>query len=228
MPSVLRDATIQPIPKGSKDPSLSANYNGIVLASSLGKVLEWSILTTLSQYLITSNLQIGFKPGFSTTLCTGALKPVINRYLNKSSKVYACLIDASKAFDTVDYSILFQKLLDRRMPKPIIRLLVHWYKTQKLWVQWSGRASDYFMVSTGVRQGGLLSPILCTIYLDGLLESLRAGGLGYYWEDYFSGALCYGDDLTVLAPSPDALRKMLALCEEYAQSHSIQFNPSKT
>ena len=73
MPSVLRDATIQPIPKGSKDPSLSANYNGIVLASSLGKVLEWSILTTLSQYLITSNLQIGFKPGFSTTLCTDCL-----------------------------------------------------------------------------------------------------------------------------------------------------------
>ena len=228
MPSVLRDATIQPIPKGSKDPSLSANYRGIALASSLSKVLEWSILTTWSQCLIISDLQFGFKPGFSTTLCTGALKAVINRYLNKSSKVYACLIDASKAFDTVDHSILFQKLLDRRMPKPLVRLLLHWYKTQKLRVQWSGRASDYFQVSNGVRQGSVLSPILFTIYLDGLLESLRASGLGCYWEDYFSGALCYADDLTILAPSPDALRKMLALCEEYAQSHCIQFNPSKT
>ena len=94
MPSVLRDATIQPIPKGSKDPSLSANYRGIALASSLSKVPEWSILTTWSQYLITSDLQFGFKPGFSTTLCTGALKAVINRYLNKGSKVYACLINA--------------------------------------------------------------------------------------------------------------------------------------
>ena len=52
------------------------------------------------------------------------MKTVINRYLNKGSKVYACLIDASKAFDTVDHCILFQKLLERRMPKPIVRLLM--------------------------------------------------------------------------------------------------------
>ena len=46
MPTALRDATIQPIPKGSKDSSLSANISGIALASSLSKVLEWSILIT--------------------------------------------------------------------------------------------------------------------------------------------------------------------------------------
>ena len=44
MPAAFRDATIQPIPKGSKDPSVSPNYRGIALASSLSKVLEWSIL----------------------------------------------------------------------------------------------------------------------------------------------------------------------------------------
>ena len=50
----------------------------------------------------------------------------------------------------------------------------------------------------------------------------------YYWEDHFSGALCYADDLTILAPCPDALRKMLAHCEEFAESHGIRFNASKT
>ena len=44
----------------------------------------------------------------------------------------------------------------------------------------------------------------------------------------FSGALCYADDLTILAPSPDALRKMLTTCEEFAQTHGIVFNASKT
>ena len=42
------------------------------------------------------------------------------------------------------------------------------------------------------------------------------------------GLFCYADDLTILAPSPDALRKMLALCEQYAQAHGIQFNADKT
>ena len=228
MPTALRDATIQPIPKGSKDPSHSANYRGIALASSLSKVLEWSILITWNEFFITSDLQFGFKSGFSTTLCTGVMKSVINRYLNKGSKVYACLIDASKAFDTVDHGILFSKLLERRMPKPIVRLLLQWYKSQKLCVRWLGKSSDHFEVSNGVRQGGVLSPILFTIYLDGLLDSLRTSGRGCYWEDHFSGAFCYADDLTILAPSPDALRKMLALCEQYAQAHGIQFNADKT
>ena len=40
MPSSIRDAIIQPIPKGSKDPFSSANYWGIAVVSSLSKVLE--------------------------------------------------------------------------------------------------------------------------------------------------------------------------------------------
>ena len=46
--------------------------------------------------------------------------------------------------------------------------------------------------------------------------------------DHFSGALCYADDLTILAPSADALRKMLTICEEFAQTHGIVLNASKT
>ena len=109
MPLSFRDATIQPIPKGSKDPSLSASYCGIALASSLSKVMEWSILLTWESFFTTSDLQFGFKSGFSIILCTGVLKAVINCYLNNGSKVYACLIDASKAFDLVDHHILFDK-----------------------------------------------------------------------------------------------------------------------
>ena len=114
------------------------------------------------------------------------------------------------------------------MPKPILCPLLCWYMTQKMRVQWSGRASDYFEISNGVSQGGVLSPVLFTIYLDSLLESLHASGRGCYREDHFSGALCYADDLTILAPSPDVLRKILTICEEFAQTHGIRFNASKT
>ena len=51
--------------------------------------------------LLSSQLQFGFKPGLSTTMCTGVLKAVVSRYLHGGSNVYGCLIDASKAFDTV-------------------------------------------------------------------------------------------------------------------------------
>ena len=138
MPTELRDATIQPFPMGFKDSTLSANYHGIALASSPSNILEWSTLTTWSDYSTTSELQFGFQSGFSTILCTGIMKTVINRYLNKGFKVYACLIDASKAFKTVEHCLLFQKLLERRMPKPIC-----WYMAQIGWFQWSGRSSAF-------------------------------------------------------------------------------------
>ena len=114
------------------------------------------------------------------------------------------------------------------MPKPIVRLLMRWYMTQRMRVQWSDRASEYFGISNGVHQGGILSPVLYTIYLDSLLETLCSSGRGCYWENHFSGALCCADYLTILAPSPDAHRKMLTICEEFAQTHGIVLNASKT
>ena len=229
MPLSFRDATTQPIPKESKDPSLSVNYCGIALASSLSRVMEWSILLTWESFFTTSDLQFGFKSGFSTTLSTGVLKAVINCYLNNGSKVYACLIDASKAFNLVDHRFLFDKLLERGTPKPVVCLLLRWYKSQQLCIHWMGRSSEYFKVTNGVHQCGVLSQILFTICLDSLLECLQASSSrGCYWDNNFAGALCYTDDLTILAPSPGALRKMIADCEAFGQSHGLHFNAAKT
>ena len=74
MPKLLRDCTIVPVPKPQKDPSISDHYRPIALAPNLSKVLERCILQTYSSSFITSDLQFGFKPGFSTDLCTGVLK----------------------------------------------------------------------------------------------------------------------------------------------------------
>ena len=148
--SAFRDAILLPIPKGLKDPSDSSNYRGIALASCVSKVLEWCIILTWSQYFVTDDLQFGFKPGHSTTLCTGTLKAVVNCYIKRSSNVYVCLIDASKAFDTVDHYVLFKKLLTRGILIPIARFLLHWYRNQLVCVRWNGTDSAKFSVSNGV------------------------------------------------------------------------------
>ena len=48
--------------------------------------------------------------GSSTSLCTGIVKNVVSRYIHNGSAVLGCFVDASKAFDMVDYGIFFQKL----------------------------------------------------------------------------------------------------------------------
>ena len=60
----------------------------------------------------------------------------------------------------------------------------------------------------GVRQGGVLSPYLFALYLDGLLEELPNSGVGCYWGSSFVGALAYADDIVLSAPCASALRCM--------------------
>ena len=51
----------------------------------------------------------------------------------------------------------------------VVRFLLRWYQFQRLRTKWNGFTSDAFSVSWGVRQGGVLSPILFTVYIDDLL-----------------------------------------------------------
>ena len=110
----------------------------------------------------------------------------------------------------------------------LVRFLLRWYQTQRLRTKWNGVTLNAFSVLRGVRQGGVLSPILFTLYIDDLLKELLQSNVGCYWENIFVGALAYADDLTLLAPSPSALRKLLAICEKSDSELRLEFNPDKT
>ena len=83
-----RDSVMQPIPKGFKDSAMSAHYCSTALVLCFTKLLELCILMQFPDVFYTSDLQLGFKKGFSTDLCTGLLKLVSSRYIHQGSKVW--------------------------------------------------------------------------------------------------------------------------------------------
>jgi len=88
--------------------------------------------------------------------------------------------------------------------------------------------SDNFLACNGVKQGGVLSPILLCSYIDGLLVALSRANVECFMGSNFVGALAYADNIVLLAPSASAQRMMLVICENYAKDYSISFNASKS
>ena len=145
-------------------------------------------------------------------MCTMALKEVVKYYSLRRGQVYCCVLDASNAFDRVRFDKLFQMLLQRNLPACIIRLLLDMYSRQRNRTVWEGRFSQQFPSANGVRQGGVLSPILFIVYVDTLLSRLESKGFGCFVGDEYFGSMCYADDITLLAPTFASLKSMIKIC----------------
>lgn len=221
--------TLIPIPKGRcVNVTDSGNYRGITLSSVLGRILDIIILNRYASLLVTSDLQFGFKRKRSTAMCTMVMKEVISHYMSQDSSVFCTFLDASKAFDKVHYCKLFSLLLSRHIPAPVLRLLLNIYTGQYVRVLWNGIYSCNFSVRNGVKQGGIISPILFSVYFDDVLCRLQRADVGCHIGKLFAGALAYADDLVLLAPTASAMRRMLAICVDYAAEYQVSFNADKT
>ena len=149
-------------------------------------------------------------------MCTFMVLETFEYYKSKGSNVHVLLLDASKAFDRVNFIKLFDKMLKKGMCPLTVRLLLNMYTQQKLQVKWNNILTQQFDVTNGVRQGGVLSPLLFSLYIDDLLEKLKNNGTGCHIGHHFVGALGYADDNILLSPTADGLMNMIKICEDYA------------
>ena len=228
-PDSMSLGSMVPIPKCKlKALENSDNYRSIALSSNFGKLLDWVILLKEQKTLSRSDAQFGFKEKSSTTQCTFVFLETVNYYNSHGSNCYSMLLDATKAFDRVQYCKLFKELINRGMPPTVVRLLLYMYTNQRLQVKWGTATSNSFAVSNGVKQGGVLSPILFLVYIDGLLTRLKHNGIGCHVGHQYVGCLAFADNLTLLAPTLQALQKLISICEDYAKEFNVTFNGSKS
>ena len=228
-PEILCKATITSLVKDrSGDLCCSSNYRGIALSSAINKVIDWLMLLDNRETLITNNLQFAFKPLSSTSMCTLALKEIAAYYTENGGNVFCTMLDASKAFDRLRYDKLFQILENRQLEPLTFRYLLYVHEHQLSRTQWLTETSDYFTSQNGIRQGGVISPVAFTIYMDELIHRLENMKIGCYIGREFYGTLCYADDVTIVAPTISALQKMVDACEQFGHEYDISYNAAKS
>ena len=97
-----------------------------------------------------------------------------------------------------------------------------------MFVRWGDTCSTSFCVTNGVKQCGIISPMLFNLNMDDLSLMLNCSGIGGYIGTSFINYLCYLDDLCLISLSSTSMQHLLNICNEYATPHKLLYNGSKS
>ena len=95
-------------------------------------------------------------------------------------------------------------------------------------MKWAGELSRFFEIRSGMRQCGLASAFLFTVYVDDLLNELYTSRLGCFIGDMWLGAIMYVDDLILISGSVKQMHNMLEKCAVFGANMDLIFNAKKS
>ena len=91
-----------------------------------------------------------------------------------------------------------------------------------------GEKTDWFGVDVGVRQGCVLSPVLFSVFINGLVEAVKSVGIGVRYGSDLISMLLYADDIVLFAKSRLELQVLLDVVCEYSRKWRFEVNSKKT
>lgn len=230
VPNAFGIGIIIPIPKKDSNCNYDkhSDFRGITISPVVSKIFELCILKNIKDLLSTSDLQFGFKSGLGCNHAIYSVRSVVNHFTLNNSTVNLCALDVAKAFDQVNHSILFNKLMNRNLPRCIVSVLCKWYENSFAVVRWNSCLSSLVKISAGVRQGGVLSPYLFAVFVDDILNKLKLSGLGCRVNQAMFNAIMYADDLLLMSASLCDLQSMVNLCVNEFRSIGLSININKS
>ena len=145
--------------------------------------------------------QAGFRKGRSCIDQIATLRIIIEQSEEWNSPLLMNFIDYEKAFDSVDRSTLWKLMRHYGIPEKLVNLVKASYEGTTSRVVHDGQLSDGFGITTGVRQGCLLSPFLFNLAIDWIMKETTKGRQnGIQWTPWLQlDDLDFADDLLLLS-----------------------------
>ena len=221
-----KKANVYPVFK-SGDPCLRTNYRPISVLSIIAKVFETVVHQQVTSYFISNNLfakaQSGFRSGHSTQDVLLRVTEDWKLALDDDNLVGIMFIDLSKAFDSIDHSLLIAKLSAYGFDKISLQWFSAYLSNRQQRVVLDHVYSDWATVMRGVPQGSVLGPLLFIIYMNDLPAVLQHSHMNLFADDIA---------LYVMHSDPDILQTYLnhdlRLVFQWVASNGFKVNVSKS
>ena len=208
------------------------NYRGITLLSIFSKIFElviwsriepwWKECESLSKY------QGACRKGQSCLHTSLLLQETVANALETNSKVIVSYFDVSKAFDTVWINGLFVKLHDMGIKGKLWRLMYRTYSDFLCRVRIAGSFSEWYPMSCGIHQGGILSLNKYLVFINGLLIELENSKLCCKISNIPSSPAGYADDLATATVSKFRTDQVHNIVNRYGMKWRFNFNAGKS
>ena len=217
-----------PIPKfkGNKKSANADDFRGITICPVISKVFE-HCLKEHFENINTSIRQFGFKEGVGCNNSLHSVRKVVRYFNNRKSTVNLGIIDLRKAFDKVNTYGLLCMLQDKNVDIKIINVIENWLSKSSTVIKWGKVFSDSVPLLSGVKQGGILSPLLFTLFVDIVLAKLEDSGLGCFINFTCYNSFMYADDIILLGITVTDLQQMFNLCFDVFKDLDLPINISK-
>ena len=225
-PDCLKIASIKPLHK--KDSKLlTGNCRPISLLSNLNKIFEKVIHYRLYRFLESKKSlykhQFGFRKKHNTNHAIIALTEEIREALDNGEFAIGVFIDLQKAFDTVEHSILLEKLSNHGIRGTANRLLTSYLNNRKHCTKINKKLSTYKECKHGVPQGSVLGPLLFLVYINDLHKSIINSKTFHFADD--TSIVCRGTSLKDLKL---LLQNDLFGLVHWLRANKISLNAGKT
>ena len=135
------------------------------------------------------------------------------------------LLDLSKAFDSVDHSILFKKLSNIGVSGESLSWFESYISDRKQFVRIGSSVSEVLPITHGVPQGAILSPLLFCIYINDLSRVPQSSKLESFVDD---SKIFMSFPIEDIASAKTKIEETLKLVATWFFENKLLINPEKT
>lgn len=225
-PDQLKIARVVPIYKNDDRTSVN-NYRPISVLPFFSKIIERLMYNRTLDFLnkneILAKNQYGFRENHSTSMALIKLIDQITEELNNKQFSIGIFIDLSKAFDTIDHSILIQKL----QRYGIRGIALDWFKSylqnRQQYVSIGDKNSSLRPVFCGVPQGSIMGPLLFIVYINDITNVSKLANLIMFADD--TNLFYSHNNLDILC---DDINNDLLLISSWFKLNKLSLNIKKT